>query len=138
MLKSFLSEQAALRWRCHRHPRGRRDIHCIGIKRLILLARGLRNLNMRWRCLSARGSVLMVTRGSSRCWDGFRLMPRRMPLCFINPRPRLIHNFDIIVQDGRDDWYHIRFHHSCPHILRTSYANVDHTLKSKAPFPHLH
>jgi len=94
---------------------------------------------MRWRCLSAKRSELMITRNRSGCWDGFRMMPRRMPLCLcIDSRPCFIHDFDVIVQDGRDDRHHICFHHSCPHILRTSYANVDHALKSKAPLPHLH
>lgn len=83
VMMSFLIKYAVLRRRCHQHPRRRRrDVHCIRIRRPVLLARGLRHLNMRWRCLPARGPLLIIVviGDRSRCWDRFRMMSRRMPL----------------------------------------------------------
>ncbi len=60
------------------------------------------------------------------------------PLGFLGLFPTSIHHLDVIVEDGRDHWHHVRFHHPRPHILRASHPDVDDALKCQIPLPHVH
>ena len=47
-------------------------------------------------------------------------------------------HFDIIVEDGSNDGYHVSFHNAGPDALGASNSYVDNTLKGEVPFPHVH
>lgn len=44
----------------------------------------------------------------------------------------------VIVKYSRNNWDHVCLHHPRSDILRSTNANVDHTLEGQVPLPHLH
>lgn len=56
----------------------------------------------------------------------------------IHPGADFVDDFDVIVEDGRDDRDHIGFNDSGSNVLRPTHTDVDDALEGEAPFPHLH
>jgi hypothetical protein len=52
--------------------------------------------------------------------------------------PHLIHNLDVVVENGCNDRHHVGFNHTRPDVLGAAYANVEDALESKVPLPHVH
>lgn len=56
----------------------------------------------------------------------------------IGASSNLIHDFNVVIEDGRNDRNHVGLDNPCPDILRTANTNVDDALEGETPFPHLH
>lgn len=108
-----------------------------------ILEESLGDFDIRRRSLAARGAVVRGgvggRMGSVRVGGNRPGVAERVPVIFgIGTRPHLIKDLQEVVEDGSNDWHHIGLDDSRPHTLGTPYANVDDTLESEIPFPHLH
>ena len=56
----------------------------------------------------------------------------------LSSRSHLVHNLDVVVEDGCDDGHHIGFDDPCPDILRSPHADVEDALERQVPLPHVH
>jgi len=59
-------------------------------------------------------------------------------LCLFGLLSTPVNNLDVIVEYRGDDWHHVCLHHSCPHILRSSDADINNALERQIPLPHVH
>ena len=59
-------------------------------------------------------------------------------LCLLRLFSAPIYNFYVVVENRSNNWNHIRLHHPRPNRFRATNADIDNTLESKVPFPHIH
>lgn len=49
-----------------------------------------------------------------------------------------IYDLYVVVENRSDNWDHVCLYHPSPNRLRASDADIDNTLESEIPFPHIH
>jgi len=56
----------------------------------------------------------------------------------LGPRPVLVDNLDVVVEDGGDDGDHVGLDDTGPDVLGAPYTNVKDALEGEVPLPHVH
>lgn len=62
----------------------------------------------------------------------------RLLFRFFRLLPAPVYDLDVVVENCSDNWDHVCLYHPSPNWFRASDADIDNTLESEIPFPHIH